>query len=147
MSKHINVNFITQFLMLRIIKMLPKYLLVKFDMNYLFYVIFKIPMISWTSLWALVRYSDFSLCFRLDPISRFGNFSLYFLTMVPEKLVLSPHRKLCLGFLTMVSETSLFPHRKRMCTLPWGEDAWRLRTARLLRLAWLGWGPSVNYRL
>ena len=53
------LNLITQFLMQCIRKMRSKYLLVKFDMNYIFYTIFKIPIYCVTSLLAVVRYRDF----------------------------------------------------------------------------------------
>ena len=104
-----------------------------------------------TSLLALVWYRDFSLCFRLDPISGSGNFSLYFLTMVPENAWVVTSSEVVFGvpdygtINILVSSSQVDP---QVCiSLPWGEDAWHLRTARCLGLEWLWWGPSVNYRM
>ena len=140
------LNFITQFLMHCIIKMPSKYLLVKFDMNYLFYAIFKIPMILCDFIINSGMIPWFFIVFSVGSNFQVQKFySLYFPTVATKNACVVTSSEFVFGVPSYGGRNIPVSSSQRTCALPWGEDDWCILTARCLRIAWLGRGPSVNY--
>ena len=85
MSIHINVEFHSTIFDAMHYRTAFEISIVKFDMNYLFYGIFQIPMISCDFIISSGMTPWFFVVFLVGSNFRIWNFSLYFQTMAPEK--------------------------------------------------------------